>query len=938
MGPILEREPQLAQLDELLGNLKLGAGGTIVIEGQPGLGKSRLIAEARTRIGRQAQIELLTFCCGELEQELAWAGVVGLLSPAVEALSAKERAEVFAGPAAPAALVFEAPAQAAADGELNAHGAVHALYRVLTNLARRTPILILYDDAHWSDRESLAFFLYLQRRLAGLRVGLVVATRPPDTVAASDLLERLAAGPTTEVQQLAGLQAASVTELVRAQGFPDADEKFCRSCWEVTAGNPFFLHELLLALDEDQAQELTGPDLVDVPSRTILRSVLIRLGRIQVPHAVALAQAVAVLGDGTTLRHAAALAGVSLEAAAPTLDALSRAELLADGEPLRFVHPLVRRAIYSDIPAGRRAREHARAAELLADDEDLPDRIALHLLHAPLAASAQTTAALIQAAARARRRGAPQAAVRFLRRALEEPPPTEQRLPVLVDLAEAETAVGDPAATQHLTLALERVGDDAYRSELLLKLGWSEHQAGRFGDAADAFQRGLAGLEPSDELAAHLEAGYLMSAVLDSTRAAGALERLAVIEASPAQWRGLSERALLAQVLYLRTISGAPAGGIIQLAERLWDDGRLLAEAGPDWGSLWHLIGALSWADAYPQALSAIGLVLAAADARGSALPRAWGGYARSWPRFWTAQIDEAAADARMAVEIWAGGMETYLPAALYWLGRCELERGDLAAAERALALAGPDGRWEGTGMLGFVLGLRGHIEAHVGRSENAAAMHLACGEVVGKLMVTNPSVMAWRSEAALSLRLLGETRRALALVEEELELARACGAPRAIGCALRALGVCADGATGAARLAESVTVLADSGATFEHARSLTELGAAVRRQGRRRDARGHLERARELLDGSGASALLRRVETELGAAGGRSQRSLQTGVAALTASERRVADLAAQGHTNRYIAALLQISVKAVEWHLHQCYRKLEISGRRELPGELGG
>jgi DNA-binding NarL/FixJ family response regulator len=167
--------------------------------------------------------------------------------------------------------------------------------------------------------------------------------------------------------------------------------------------------------------------------------------------------------------------------------------------------------------------------------------------------------------------------------------------------------------------------------------------------------------------------------------------------------------------------------------------------------------------------------------------------------------------------------------------------------------------------------------------------------------------------------------------------LARQSGVPRAIGVALRVGGLCTDGAAAIRWLRESVDVLADSEATLEYARALADLGAAIRRAGRRREARGHLQTALELAQTGGATVLARQAETELRAAGGRARRATDTGPEALTASERRVAELAALGHTNRNIAGLLQISIKAVGWHLHQSYRKLEISGRAQLDAELG-
>jgi DNA-binding CsgD family transcriptional regulator len=689
-------------------------------------------------------------------------------------------------------------------------------------------------------------------------------------------------------------------------------------------------------LREDRVDPGAGPaELMRIPPPSVTRSVLVRLGRLHTPHAGDLARATAVLGDGASLRHACALAGVDLEAGADALDALTEAELLAPGEPLRFVHPLVRAAVYSDIPEGRRALRHARAAQLLSAEHAQPELVALHHLHAPLAASRETVRVLRAAAARASANGAPAGAVRYLLRALAEPPPAEDRVAILVELASAERAVGDRAAVEHLNAALELTSQPDVRARLYLGLGWAEHDAGRFDPAADAFERGLA-LTTSAELAGVLEAGFLMSATLVVSRVGEARERIQMIEELGTEHHNAAHRELLAQVLFQRTVAGAPRDGIIELAERLWAGGGLLADQGAGSQALWHVVGALSWADAYPQALGVIDRVLSAADEIGNALVRAQAWYARSWPYLWMGRVDAAAHDARGAIEIWQGGMERYLPAAIYYLGLAELERDDPEAAAAALALAGPPERWEGTGMLPFLIALEGYIHAHAGRPARAAARQLACGEALEALMVTSPAVLPWRSQAALALQLSGEPARARELLDDELERATATGGPRPIGVALRASGICLGGSAGLAQLHESVTVLDGSGAGLELARSLVELGATIRRQGQPRAARPHLERALEILDGTGARVTSRRADTELRAAGGRGRVEALSGPRALTASELRVAELAADGHTNRHIAAVLQVSVKAVEWHLHQSYRKLEIDGRRQLAEAL--
>jgi DNA-binding CsgD family transcriptional regulator len=201
------------------------------------------------------------------------------------------------------------------------------------------------------------------------------------------------------------------------------------------------------------------------------------------------------------------------------------------------------------------------------------------------------------------------------------------------------------------------------------------------------------------------------------------------------------------------------------------------------------------------------------------------------------------------------------------------------------------------------------------------------------------PAVVAWRSEAALAHAALDEIDEAERLASEEVELARAFGAPRALGVALRAAGLVArDPARGLGLLREAVAVLEPSPARLEHARALTDLGAALRRANRRAEAREPLRQGLDVAHRCGAIALADRARGELVATGARPRRQLLTGLESLTPSERRVAQLAAQGLTNREIAQGLFVTARTIETHLTRVYQKLDITSRDDLPPTLVG
>jgi DNA-binding CsgD family transcriptional regulator len=230
---------------------------------------------------------------------------------------------------------------------------------------------------------------------------------------------------------------------------------------------------------------------------------------------------------------------------------------------------------------------------------------------------------------------------------------------------------------------------------------------------------------------------------------------------------------------------------------------------------------------------------------------------------------------------------------------------------------------------------LLARLQLLVAERANEAAIAAADALAAGYGRVLNPAASPWRSLKAEALARVGRVAEASELAREELALARTWGAPGALGRALRVLGT-VEGEEGVPRLREAVSVLDGSIARLEHAKALAALGSALRRARRPGDARDPLRRALDLAAACDAPGLADHVRTELHATGARPRSDALGGVAALTASERRVVDLAAAGETNRDIAQALYVTPKTVELHLSNAYRKLGVRSRRDLPGAL--
>ena len=331
------------------------------------------------------------------------------------------------------------------------------------------------------DTSSVRFLSHLAHRIEGLPVLVVLAAR---SSADAERVARVV--PTADAVRIGPLSPDATRALVLSIA-PAANEDICRACHSTSGGNPFFVLELARALHDEglDAEPDSAKRLLDWSPRRVTRSVNARLAALS-PSAQALAAATAVLGQGTRLQHAAALAAIDVGAAEGAADELAAAGILASRRPLEFVHPIVRAAVYDELRPGVRSQAHTRAAALLAQNRASAERIAIHVMHSEPAGDPTACRRLVEGAREASDRGAPDAAVVYLRRALEEPPPRDTERQTLIQLAIAEglTFEVDPA-TAHLRQAFEnaRTRDERLQISLLIAT-LAGHSAG--ADAAIA--------------------------------------------------------------------------------------------------------------------------------------------------------------------------------------------------------------------------------------------------------------------------------------------------------------------------------------------------------------------------------------------------------------------------------------------------------------------
>ncbi|MGE4121248.1 MAG: AAA family ATPase [Solirubrobacterales bacterium] len=924
----MERDDELAAVADALDEAcRDGQGGTLLIEGLPGVGKTSLLGE----LGRRAEndgYQVLRARGSEMERDFGYGLVRQLLGALLRQLDPASRTRLFAGPAGLAAAIFGFGGGALDVGA--AESSLYGLFWMLAGLAEKGPVVLAVDDTHWADSASLRFFRYLGQRLDAMPILLALAARPNEPGVQAEMLRGLAADLDIPTLRPAPLSEAGTAALVRTRLGAGAGSEVEAACHEATGGNLFLIEELLVELSAERDDgTLSAARIAAMGPERIAAGVDGRAQRLD-PLAPELMRAAAVLGDASDLRALAALTECDRERAAKIVDGLAAAAILASGPGYHFVHPLVRAAVYERIPAAGRAALHARAAALLAAQGADTDAVAAHLLLCEPAAVEGGLAILERAATSAAERGAPDSAAAYLRRALEEP--NADRAELLRLLGSLEVVLRDPAAIAHLQEAAELAEDPEKALGIYLELADLLSLAGQWDTTIQVVDAGLDRYDDPDlpsllDLEAYRAAyrGYDPAHVAEFDRTLPHLQTL--VAERPAE-ESLRLRWVLAALGSIREMPRAEVEALIEPTAQQWStriDGRETSTAAQ--GAC-----ALLVAEAFELTESVAQQLTEDGRRRGSLLSMIGGVGFSAAHSSRLGHLESAEADLNVMIEL-VERNDLNLMALTTFLHFCidaVVERRDLAGVAmmvEELQLPPAFARTQSGGMLWET---RAAIRAARGDRAGAVADLRATADIFIPLQA-GPRFTQWRSRLALALP-EAEREEALELAAEELELARAVEAARPEGVALRALGRLRGGEEGIETLRESVAVLRAAPARLELARSLAELGAALRRGNQRGEAREQLREAAELAQRCGAERLEERIDEELRIAGARPRRRALSGADSLTPGEQRVATAAASGATNREIAQDLFVSLRTVEMHLTNSYRKLEISSRAEL------
>lgn len=937
---LLERERELEGLCGAVQAAREQRGAVVIVEGEAGIGKTSLLEDAAARAAAEGA-RVLRARGTSLEREFGFGIVRQLFERPVLHASEDERDASLVGAAALAApaigLALPEGQPAVADAGFAAQ---HGLYWLACNLAEQTPLLLLIDDAQWSDISSLRWIAYLAHRLDGVALAVLIGWRTGEPDAPEEMLEALRAEPITTTLAPDPLSDRATAAIVRDTLGADADARFCTTCHETTGGNPFLMQALVDALrggeiaptaDATRRVQRLGPDAVR-------RYVLLRLSRLG-NDAAALAQAVSILDTDAEPRFVGALAGLEPAAATQAAAALEGAHILEAGEAFRFVHPILRAAVYEDLPGAARAAEHRRAAKVLIAHGGDADRAAVHLLATAPGGDPWVVARLQEAAERARVRGAPETGLSLLERALAEPPPSELLPALLLSAGRLARIITRPQSKEYLAAAHRAASDPALRSEAASELARVIWYA-RPDEAADVLRRAIAEMPPDDRTGAdRLKLELLMIETSVQARATDAiLDELRDLHAgAPARSpTRLGAACVLLWHMELWDDGWADGVSIGELAQEVSDVQPLIDAYGADFLPMVWAGAVLADFDHVEASNQMLAAVVANAQRSSNAFSFNLAVGTRDITLALSGSFADAEAEARTALHIatltgsWTGRRGALIP--LIW---ALTGRGQYEEIEATLAAHGLESR------AGAVVGVdanfrlaRGYLRYRQGRHQEA------CADINEILRIwparsRNPvsRVYHW---APRILAAGGQQELAEEIAQQGIAAARDRGLNDALGIFLHSAGLMGAGGRSIELLTEAAELLARSPWRWEHAETLVDLGAARRRSNQRTAARAPLSRGLELAEQLGAARLAERAREELIATGARPRRVVRTGVDSLTASERRVATAAAEGESISEIAQALFVTKKTVETHLYAAYRKLDVNSRDGLAAAL--
>ncbi|GGN60076.1 hypothetical protein GCM10011579_024860 [Streptomyces albiflavescens] len=843
-----ERDEEVATLEEAIAALRAdsaSSGSLLVFSGEAGLGKTALLAEAR-RIAESSGCAVWSARGGETVTSVPFNVVRQLLQPALVSLMPEEAREYLgdwydiAGPA----LGITEPG----DRQPDPQGVCDGLVAAVRRLAKREwPLVLLIDDAHWADQETLRWLAAFAERLDDLSVLVVVARRPGGVSGESARLLDVVAAAARPVATLSALTPAAAEGLTRATLGEHADAPFCREVWAVTGGNPYETVELLAKVQDSEMEPAEGSaaELRDLNRSARGRGLVARLEGLGID-ATRFAWAAAILGTGISLDLAAQLAGMQSNEALRCAELLSAARILTRAAPtngqveedqLEFVHPLIATAVYRSIPDALRTAMHGQAAWAVTESGRGAAAASRHLLEVHPDDDPELVEQMREAAREHLAVGAPDAARRCLERALAEPPLPDVHARVLYELGCATLLTAPSTTIGHLRAALERPGlEDTMRVDAVFRLSQALLHNNQLDEAVRTVDEEVARLEPGPARMRLQAVHYMWEGIhAGEERASGHSLGLAELVRT-CTGRDNSERALLILRGFDAMTRGENAEEVVELCDRALVNGRLAPGLGwtdTEWGvELLLMLGsAYAYADRLDRAESLFSEALHAYVKAGwsgghLSLANAYLGLAhRRRGRLVDAQHYQRES-LRLAERVGRG-----LP--LYWSATCGLidtllARGHVQEASEIAERYGFAPPYPSTIVLPDTRSVRGRLLLAAGRAKDGINELEAAEKAATARGHHNPVLAPWAVDLARALA-AEDPARAATLAADARRQAERFGTDTAIGEALRCAAALESGQRAVRLAAQAVTYLEASPCQYEHAAARVEYGIAAR-------------------------------------------------------------------------------------------------------------
>jgi ATP/maltotriose-dependent transcriptional regulator MalT len=904
-----EREAALGAIEHLLSEACEGRGRSLFIVAEAGLGKTTMLERA-SAAGRE-QFRISIGRADAAESSLPF----GVIDQALRGLGFRTSVDIKTS--------RRSPPQARA-------ARLYAAVQFLDELP--SPALLLLDDLHWADEDSLALLSFLCRRISNLPVALIGTLRPwPDK--ALDTVAPLTNDGDALIERLQPLSEASAAEMLndRAAGISSAA---AREAARLATGNPLLLELEAASLRGGRALPQSDGDVASTKARLLLDR-FIGVSAEQMRYA----QAASVLGSRFRPVIAAAMADLAPPEGDRALEALSRGGVFSSSAPgwAQFVHALLRQVVYDEIPPPMRGRWHATAFRLLVRAGADPAEAAEHAALAGVIGDPDAVAVLTQAGRLAMREGAIARAREHLSAAVEVAG-SRAAPDLLMDLGEVLLDSGDGRAAVATFRRVLEAPDltDRLRSAAYRMLGRALFIRGSVREAGDAFRSAVTSALPSDKPAA---VGALLDQAFISWPSGGPALATPLLE----QARQLAVDC--SATLRLRadtawafsTFVGGDHAGIHVIDAAVQD-----ALANPEadttdfawsWGTLGTYGNMAKWTERFADATRAYEVGMAAAERMGLPVAIAAVAVMHGDTCLRTGRLGEALrladratvlADLAPERAFWAAIIHCYTLNEMGQMDECA------EWFRRSSALADPEEKWAGRVWL---LHMEGVLAMHARRTADACAVFDRLRALATQLQILEPCIVPWAGDAITAYLYGGRLDDALAVLGalESMAQRLPCKFPRIVAMGARAALMQGDAEASTRLLEEAIRLATASGMPLLEARIRHRLGVQLRKSGQDRAARPLLKAAFELAEACGAEGLAKKAGEELKLAHGRQHRQVSD-PDALTPAELRVRSLAELGVKPQLIAGQLFVTLNTIETHLQHIYRKLGINSQREL------